>query len=255
MLNVEKPLVSIVMPVYNAEHLVADAIRSVQAQTMGDWELFVIDDCSQDRTLEIAAEISKDDHRIHIEQNEKNACVAQSRNKGLSMCRGKYIAFLDSDDIWHPNKLETQISCLEKNNADLVYTSYAIVDQEGKQRCRDYIVPETVSYEQLLKENVIGCSTVLLRHACVEENRFDVTIFHEDYALWLKLLRSGCRAVGVPEVLVDYYYHTDSKAGNKWTAAKYRWNIYRRYLKLSLWESVRYFCQYAVSGLRKYRSV
>ena len=255
MFNVEKPLVSIVMPVYNAEHLIAAAIRSVQAQTVQDWELLVIDGCSQDKTADIVARISRGDARIRLAWNEKHSSVAQSRNKGLSMCQGKYVAFLDSDDVWYPDKLEKQIACLEENDADLVYSSYAIVDHAGKQQCRNYIVPRTVSYEQLLQENVIGCSTVLLRRHCVEENRFDESIFHEDYALWLKLLHSGCKAVGVTEVLVDYFYHTDSKAGNKWNAAKHRWEIYHRYLKLPLRDSLRYFCQYAASGLRKYRSV
>lgn len=255
MLNVEKPLVSIVMPAYNAERLVAAAIRSVQAQTIQNWELLVIDGCSRDGTADVVARISKGDSRIRLAWNEVHSSVAQSRNKGLSMCRGKYVAFLDSDDVWYPDKLEKQIACLEENNADLVYSSYAIVDHAGKQQCRNYIVPMTVSYEQLLEENVIGCSTVLLRRDCVEEIRFDESIFHEDYVLWLKLLRSGCKAVGVTEVLVDYFFHTDSKAGNKWNAAKHRWDIYHRHLKLPLWNSVRYFIQYAAHGLRKYKRV
>ena len=255
MLIMEKPLVSIIMPAYNAEQLITSAIRSVQAQTVHDWELLVIDDCSKDKPAEIVAQIAQEDPRILLYHNEENTCVAKSRNKGLSRCRGDYIAFLDSDDVWHPDKLEKQIRCMKKNGADLVYTSYAIVDCTGDQQCRNYVVPMTVSYEHLLKENVIGCSTVLLNRACTENIWFEESIFHEDYVLWLKLLRSGCKAVGVTDVLVDYFYHVDSKAGNKWNAAKHRWDIYHRYLKLPLWDSVWYFSQYAVSGLRKYRRV
>lgn len=255
MLSMEKPLVSIIMPAYNAEQVIASAIRSVQAQTIREWELLVIDDCSQDKTAEIVAQIAKDDSRILLYSNEKNLRVAKSRNKGLSRCRGKYIAFLDSDDKWQPDKLEKQIECMEKTGADLVYTSYSIVNQAGDRQCRNYVVPATVSYEHLLKENIIGCSTVLLNSACAENIWFEESVFHEDYALWLKLLRSGCKAVGVTDVLVEYFYHLDSKAGNKWNAAKHRWDIYHRYLKLPLWSCVWYFLQYVIGGLRKYRKV
>ena len=141
-MEIKKPLVSIVMAAYNADHIIAAAIRSVQAQTVSDWELLVLDDSSKDRTVETVAEIAKADCRIRLYTNDVNSGVAVTRNKGLSLCRGSYITFLDSDDIWYPEKLQIQMEKLQHTGADICYTSYAIVDKAGNAICRDYIVPE-----------------------------------------------------------------------------------------------------------------
>lgn len=249
------PLVSIIMPAYNAGRLITVAISSVQSQTISDWELLVIDDCSKDKTLETAQTIAKEDCRIHVYSNEVNSGVAKTRNKGLDLCRGKYIAFLDSDDTWHPEKLQVQLNKLQQSGADISYTSYAIVNSTGQKQCPDFLVPETVSFDAMLRENVIGCSTVMLTVEIGKRYKFESSFYHEDYVLWLQLLQSGYRAVGVPEVMVDYFYHGDSKAGNKRNAARERWNIYRRFLQLSLVKSSWYFAHYVLAGIRKYRRV
>lgn len=255
MVCTQKPLVSVVMPAYNAERYIEKAIRSVQGQTWPDWELIVLDDCSSDRTAEITDRLAREDSRIRLYTNGQNLGVAGSRNRGLELCWGDYVAFLDSDDAWRPQKLELQLDCARKTGADLVYTSYAIVDAAGKKQCRDFLVPSTVSFEGLLRENVIGCSTVMLSLPALEGKGFQEDFFHEDYVLWLRLLNSGRKAAGVEQVLVDYFFHGDSKAGNKGRAARKRWNVYRRYLGLSVPKSMWYFGHYALAALRKYARI
>ena len=249
------PCVSIVMPVYNGAHLLEKTVRSVQAQTFGDWELIVINDCSTDGTLELLDRLAGEDTRIRVYTNEHNSGAAKSRNVGLAQCRGAHIAFLDSDDLWHPEKLEKQLACMGETGADIVYTSYSIVDGQGNKRCRDFLVPPSVSFEDMLKENQIGCSTVMLRAEALNGTRFPEDFYHEDYVLWLQLLRSGCKAAGIGQVLTDYFFHEDSRAGNKSNAALERWKIYRKLLRFSPVKSLWYFGHYALAGVRKYRQL
>ena len=253
MIDLDKPHVSIIMPAYNAESTIEKSIKSVQAQTIDSWELLVLDDCSSDKTRDIVIKFAQQDARISLVSNKKNSGVAKTRNLGLGMCKGEYIAFLDSDDQWRPEKLECQLACFERNNVDIVYTSYAIVDDSGKKWCKDFLVPEQVVLKDLLKENVIGCSTVMITKQIGKNHRFKEDFYHEDYVLWLQLLRLGYKAVGIKQVMVDYFFHKDSKAGNKCNAAKERWKIYRKYLRFSLIKSVWYFANYAMAGVRKYR--
>ena len=187
--------------------------------------------------------------------NATNMGVAKSRNRGIDYCRGKYIALLDCDDLWYPNKLELQLECFRRTNADLVYTSYAIVDFDGNKQCDDFTVPPAIDFDGLLKKNVISCSAVMLTKSIVSRFHFPEDFYHEDYALWLQMLQSGCKAVGVTDVLGAYYVHADSKAGNKRKSAIKRWRIYRDYLKFPIWKSLWYFAHYALAGMRKYKKV
>ena len=251
----EKPRVSIVMPAYNAAEVLENTVRSVQAQTFENWELIVVNDCSTDGTLTLLERLAGEDPRIRYFTNEVNSGAARSRNAGLDRCAGTFIAFLDSDDQWHPEKLQKQISRMEETGADIGYTSYAIVDGQGNKRCPDYVVPEYVTFEDMLKQNQIGCSTVMLRAKALGDNRFSVDFYHEDYVLWLQLMRSGCKAVGLTQVLTEYYFHEDSRAGNKGNAAKERWKIYRNFLRFSVVKSLWYFGHYALAGVLKYRQL
>lgn len=220
---------------------------------MDDWELLVIDDGSKDDTRQLVAQLAQQDARIRLLPNEKNMGTARSRNRGMDLCRGSYIAFLDSDDWWHPTKLEKQIALAQRSQADILYTSYAIVDDNGEKRCPDFIVPQTTDYKKMLCRSDIGCSTVMLSNRVAHTARFAENFYHEDYALWLQLLRDGATAAGVSEVLVDYRYHQSSRAADKFGSAKRRWRIYRDFLKMSVLESGWYSARYAVSGVIKYR--
>lgn len=246
------PTVSVIMPAYNAERFIEEAIRSVMAQTVTDWELLVLDDGSTDGTADIVCQIAAEDERIRYLPNEQNMGVARTRNRGFDLCNGKYVALLDSDDVWLPDKLARQIAYLEENKADIVCCSYAIVDMDGNTAKSDYIVPERIDLDCLLKENAIGCSTVMFTGEILEKYRFHVDFFHEDYVLWLQLLRDGYQAIGCKEILAKWRFLENSRSFNKWKSAKNRWLIYRNYLGFPFLSSIRYFASYALAGLRKY---
>lgn len=247
------PLISVIMPAYNASAYIREAVTSVLEQTVTNWELLIIDDCSSDDSFQIAEEYARYDSRIKALRNEQNMGVAKTRNKAIELSRGQYIAFLDSDDAWYPQKLEKQLQLLVTENAELAYCSYKIVGADGKTARPDYIVPERIDYKGLLKENVISCSAMLIRAQAVKKIGFNTDFFHEDYVLGLELLRGGCKAVGCRELLMHWRYIENSRSFNKKKSAQNRWRIYRNYLKLPLISCVYYFAHYAAAGLRKYR--
>lgn len=247
------PLVSVLMPAYNAEKFIEKAIRSVISQTVSDWELLVVDDHSQDKTAQIAAALALEDRRIRLYQNERNLGPACTRNRGLDLCRGQFVALLDCDDVWYPHKLETQLALARNKKADIVYCAYAIVNEDGEKACRDFIVPEHTDLESTLVKSVISCSTALLGRSVIENYRFPVGYYHEDLALWLRLLEDGMKAVGTSQVLAAYRIHSRSRASDKLSVARRRWQIYRSMMGMSVRESAFYFVQYAVAGMAKYQ--
>ena len=240
------------MPAYNCEKYIEAAIRSVIAQTYSAWELFVIDDGSADSTCLIAAEMEQKDPRVKLIRNPVNMGTARTRNRGLDLSTGEYVAFLDSDDMWHPDKLRLQIRNMQLQNADISYTSYAIINNEGKSVKKTYVVPESTSFEDLLKENVIGCSTVVLSGDIARNYRFISDFYHEDYCLWLDILRAGYKAVGCKEALVEWRLIENSRSFNKQNSARKRWKIYREYLGFSRIKSTGLLFRYFMNGIRKY---
>lgn len=247
------PMVSVVMPAYHAETTIGDAVSSVLKQTVMDLELIVIDDCSRDNTLAILRQMAREDSRIRVVAGEKNMGVASVRNRAIDLCEGEYIALLDSDDVWHPEKLEKQLQRMKETGADICYTSYALVDDDLRSIRPDYIVPEQVDYPNLLRENVIGCSTVLIRADVLKNHKFRTDFYHEDYILWLELLRAGFRAVGQTEVLTYWRYRENSRSFNKWKSMGNRWRIYRKYLGMSVAESSGVMMHYIYHGIMKYK--
>ena len=248
----ETPLVSVVMPAYNAAAFIEEAIDSVVNQTVQNWELIVIDDCSKDDSYQMALNCAEADSRIAVLRNEQNMGVSETRNRGIDRATGKYIAFLDSDDRWHPEKLEKQIAIMESTRAGISYCAYAIIDEEGNKCRKDYLIPESVSLNDLLKENCIQCSAMLIRAEIVKEIRFNTEYYHEDYILGLDILKAGYRAVGCAEVLLDWRYMENTRSFNKKRSAQNRWKIYRDYLKMPLIQCMYVFVCYALAGLRKY---
>lgn len=244
--------VSVILPVYNAAAYIEQAIRSVMAQTYTAWELLVIDDGSTDETVAVVERLAAEDDRVRLIRNEHNCGVAVTRNRGLDMSTGDYVAFLDSDDVWHPDKLAVQVQKAESEQAGLVYTAYAITDADGHPCKKPYTVPARIDLKDLLAENVIGCSTVLLSAEVARKYRFVTNFFHEDYCLWLDILRDGYTAVGCTEILTDWRLIMNSRSFNKKKAACNRWRIYRHHLHFSVGKSVRYFLSYAWHGMMKY---
>lgn len=249
----DTPIVSVIMPAYNAERYIEEAIRSVQAQTMEKWELVVVDDRSTDGTAGLIRNLADQDSRIRPIFSQINRGAAGSRNLALDMCQGQYVAFLDADDLWYPQKLEKQLEKAANTGADIIYCSYALFDGSGKKCHADFIVEEQTTLERMLVRSVMSCSTVLLRASVIRANRFPTNLYHEDYAFWLDLLRSGFTAVGVTEVLASYRVVNGSRSFNKLKSARNRWRVYRDYLKLPLIPSVKAMTGYAINGLKKYR--
>lgn len=247
------PTVSVIMPAYNAERFIKETINSVIAQTYTDWELLVIDDFSTDSTCEIVDTFVASDERIHLIKNDKNLGVAETRNKGFDLCRGRYVALLDSDDMWLSNKLERQVELAEETGADIVYCSYKMIGEQNQVVCDDFIVAESVDFESCLVKSEISCSTVILSRAIIEKYRFEKDFYHEDLVLWLQILRDGYIARGVVDVLASYRLLDRSRSSKKTRSALNRWRVYRKYLKLSLPKSIKCILKYAFLGVKKYQ--
>ncbi len=248
----KKPIVSIIMPVYNTEQFISAAIESVLEQTFKDWELIVVDDCSTDDSTAIALAFADKDERVKVYINKTNQGVATSRNRGVAASRGEWIAFLDCDDVWRKEKLEKQLALAEKSGADLIYSSYSLFKSSAEtNKVRNYIVPSAVTYKSMLKEIYICCSTVLVRRDALAGHCFSPDIQHEDYALWLELLKSGVRSAGCKEVLVDWRITPDSRSANKINAARNRWYIFRKVEKLPLHTALGSLGVYVFRGILK----
>lgn len=250
-----KPLISIIMPAYHAEPFIEETIESVLAQSVTDWELLVIDDGSQDNTRQIVSDFAKKDARIRLVINETNMGVARTRNRGLDMVQGQYVALLDSDDYWKPQLLEKMLARAEETKADIIYCSYELVDEQGKKVCNDFLVPEETTFQESIVRSVITCSTVLITGELAKNHRFPTNVYHEDTALWFQILRDGGIARGVPEVLAAYRQRANSRSAGKLTSAVRRWAIYRKHLKMPLGQSVKAMFLYGYYGVIKYRRV
>ena len=249
---IKHPLVSVVMPAYNAEKYIGEAIRSVRSQTYTNWILLVIDDCSTDHTVDIVQGFVNTDDRIRLFRNDRNLGAAKTRNRGLDLSEGEWVALLDSDDVWHSDKLEKQLAAALDSGSEIIYCSYSLISRDG-QRISDYIVPEQTSYDDMLKESVFSCSTTLLAKSVVDDNRFSPDYYHEDLAYWLQLLKKGYSASACCEPLADYRIVEGSRSHCKAQSAKNRWEVYRKVEKLPLIKSISVFLSYAVRGLRKYK--
>ena len=249
------PLVSVIMPAYNAAPFIKEAISSVIAQTVTDWELLVIDDGSSDNTREIAAGFAQIDPRIQLVINEQNMGVAKTRNRGMDLCRGQYVALLDSDDYWRPQMLEKMLAREEETGADMIYCSYELVDEQGEKLCNDFVVPLTTFFEDSIVRNVISCSTVLMKREFTEKYHFPTNMYHEDIALWFSALRDGCMACGVPEVLAAYRQRANSRSAGKLTSARRRWAIYRKHLAMPIHQCIWAMARYGYYGVIKYKRI
>lgn len=243
-------LVSIIMAAYNAEKTLDVAVKSVLSQTYENWELLIIDDCSKDTTLSIAQ--SYTDPRIRVLRNMKNSGVSITRKKGMEEAYGEWIAVLDSDDKWTPEKLEKQITHATNTGAELVFTGSAFMDGEGRDMEWQLHVPEKLTYRKLLKQNLVSNSSVLVKSNLYRKYYAIGDNMHEDFAIWLEITKSGKVAYGIDEPLLVYRVSNTSKSSNKLKAARMNWNTYR-YVGLNPIQASYYMCWYTAKGLLKYR--
>lgn len=242
-------LISIVMPAYNAAQYIEQSIESVLKQSYTNWELIIVDDCSVDDTYKIVDKLCLNEERIKLFRMNENSGVAMARNFAISMSRGKYIAFLDSDDLWLPDKLEKQLNLMQEKKAVISYTAYR---QFSMEKVGNLVsVPEQVTYKQLLKGNVIGCLTVMLDKERLGNLQMKKAR-HEDYILWLDILKQGNIAYGLQEDLARYRKSETSLTSNKKRSALWTWQVYRQHQELSFFASIYYFIFYVCKGLLKH---
>lgn len=221
-------LVSVIMPAYNASKTIEQAIHSVLEQTVSEFELIVIDDCSTDDTAEKIKALSQNDERIIVLTNDKNSGVAYSRNYGVSVAKGEWIAFLDSDDMWRKDKLEKQLELVNTNQqAVITYTASSFVDWEGKPY--NYIMPvdAIVDYKTLLRKNLLSCSSVMVKRDIMKNYKMPSDNMSEDYAVWLMILKDVGIAYGVNEPLLIYRLSKNSKSSSRIKAFRMHFNAYR----------------------------
>jgi teichuronic acid biosynthesis glycosyltransferase TuaG len=214
-LTYQQGLVSIVTPVYKAARYIEETIRSVQAQTYKDWELLLIDDCSPDNSGEIIERLAQADARIRYHRLEQNSGAAVARNTAIGMARGEYLAFLDSDDLWEPEKLSRQTRFMQEKGCAFSYTRIRMTDAEGNTLKDDIHVPEKISYQGLLRQTVIATSTVMLNRTKLPDFRMPLRRGGQDYATWLQILRETGYAYGLNETLTVYRTSSDSLSSNK----------------------------------------
>lgn len=244
------PLVSIVMPSHNSDKTISAAITSIVAQDYQHWELLITDDKSSDNTIAILKGFEARDPRINVLFNDENLGAGFSRNQSIRRARGKYIAFLDSDDLWKPDKLKIQVSFMEKNNYVFTFTSYQMFSNEGDGKVVN--APSSITYDKLLYGNVIGCLTVMYNAEVLGRQEMPLIRKRQDMGLWLALLTKCDKAYGLPDVLAKY--RTDSgMTQNKLHVAKYQWEFYRTVVQLNLLRSSWYFFWYALNGFLKHR--
>ena len=222
------PLVSVVMPAYNASKTIESAVASVLNQTFDDFELIIINDCSNDDTEKKIEMLLQSDKRIRYIKNQNNSGVAYSRNHGVSVACGKWIAFLDSDDMWRKDKLEKQLQLVNDNsNALITYTASAFMDWEGNGY--NYIMPvsDKIDYKGLLRKNLLSCSSVMVKKELIEKYKMPSDDMSEDYAVWLMILREVDYAYGINEPLLIYRLSKNSKSSSRIKAFKMHFNAYR----------------------------
>lgn len=245
-------LVSIIVPVYNSEKFLEEAIKSILEQTYKNWELILINDASTDESINIIKKFAKEDKRITYIELEKNSGTAVARNKGIEKATGKYIAFLDSDDWWEKEKLYKQVDFMKQNNCGFSFTAFQYAIKDGREKGTKVFVPQKLNYKQALKNTLISTITVMFDMDIINKDLIYMTnVKSEDTATWWKILKKGYTAYGINEILSYYRRHKNSKSSNKLVAIKQAWELYRKVEKMNLFSSMYYFCFYAVNAVKR----
>lgn len=247
------PRVSVVMPVYNAAAFLGSSIGSVQAQGWADWELLAVDDGSTDGSAGILDDLAAADPRIRALSTGGNQGAGVARNLGMDQARGRFVAFLDADDQWHPDKLSRQLAAMAA--AELPFSCTAYLRRDLAQNSETLVgVPPRASRQQLLKTNTVACSTAVFDRAHFAERRMSTRRRRQDFLFWLDLLQDTPAVLGLPQVLMTYHQHSQSLSAAKGRAALDTWAMYRQGVGLSPLAAAWYFGNYALRGLMRHRA-
>nr|WP_282451056.1 glycosyltransferase family 2 protein [Marinobacter bryozoorum] len=238
------------MPAFNAARSIREAVESVRRQTLSSWELVIVDDGSSDDTAGIVKSLAAVDARIRLlTMDRPSGGPAAPRNLALKTVSGRFVAFLDADDIWLPEKLEVQARIMSEQGATISCTGYYAFSDD--RRLGTLVPPGSISYRDLLRANSAGCLTVMLDRGSIGDIAFP-DCGHEDYALWLELVRAGHQIVGIPDILAGYRVSAMSVSGRKWNNLRYFWHIYRYRERFGPVASAAFCVRYALGALRKY---
>lgn len=247
-------LISIIVPVYNAERFIEETLACVTAQSYPQWELLLVEDGSSDRTVSIIEEYIKlnGEKRIRLIRQPENLGAARARNRGLEEAAGRYIAYLDADDLWVPEKLERELAFMSEKNAAFAFTGYEFVDENGRGTGKVVRVPETLTYRQALKNTTIFTTTVMFDTEKIDKTLLEMPIIKsEDTALWWKVLKNGYIACGLDENLAKYRRAGKTLSSNKLEAIRRIWNLYRKAEGMGVLNSAWHFCFWAVRAVKR----
>ena len=240
------------MPCYNAERYIAQSIESVLAQTYRNWELLITDDGSTDRSVDIISRYSKHDDRINVLVPDGHSGIAVTRNLSISRAKGRFVAFLDSDDIWKSDKLEKQVNFMLENNVAFTYSCYEVIDAQGKLKKKIVKDAGVMSYKKYLRNTIICCGTVVVDRDKTGHFATPIIKTSEDMSLWLSIMKRGFDAYPVPGPLHRYRNTPGSASSNKFKAACDVWRVYRKIEKLSWIESMINFVCYSFNAVKKH---
>ena len=231
-------LVSIITPTYNCGRFIGETIESVQQQTYTNWEMIIVDDCSTDDTKSVVEKYLQQDKRIKYHCLAENSGAAVARTKAMELATGQYMAFLDSDDLWMPDKLEKQVDFMKKNNYAFSSTSYQHMTEDGAMLPKVLKAIPKTDYNRLLLDCPVGNSTVM--YDVSKMGKFEVPNIRKrnDDALWLAMLKKERYICGLQDILMKYRVRNNSISSNKWSLIKYTWQLYRDIEKLSVFISV-----------------
>lgn len=244
-------LVSIIMPNYNGGNYLKETIASVISQSYQNWELIIADDCSADNSLEIIEQFN--DERIRVIRSQENCGAAVSRNKAIAEANGRWIAFLDSDDLWDKDKLSLQLKFMNDQKCAFSFTHYFFDRNDGI--LKEFAPSkDRYDYKAILKHCYIACPTVIYDSSVLGKVYMPVdAVKREDFGCWLKILRQDVQAYCLHKCLTTVRIHTDSVSYDKTKMIKYQWNVYRRVENLSIVRSLYYMTHWAIKGVLKYR--
>ncbi|HHD2717043.1 TPA: glycosyltransferase family 2 protein [Clostridium perfringens] len=245
--------VSVITPAFNCEKHIRDTIKSVQAQTYVNWEMIIVDDCSSDSTCKIIEEISNEDSRIKLYKLKNNSGAAKARNKALELANGRFIAYLDADDIWLNKKLEKQVEFMLKNNYGFTCVSYEVIGNDGELKGKTVKMLKSVNYKEFLTNNLLQTVGIMIDTEIVNKKLLVMPDMRrrQDAATWLQILKAGYKCYGISQILAQYRRAQNSLSSNKVKAAKGVWYLYRKVEKLSLIFSCYCFCRYAILAVWK----
>lgn len=247
-------LISIIVPVYNAENFIVETMDSVLVQTYHNWELLLVEDCSSDNTVTLIQQYMEKtgDPRIRLIRQPSNMGAARARNRGLREANGRYISYLDADDLWEPEKLEKELAFMKEKDAVFAFTGYEFADETGKGMGKVVHVPEKLTYKQALSNTTIFTTTVMFDLEKLPREQLEMPVMKsEDTALWFRVLRSGVTAYGLDENLVKYRRAGKSLSSNKLEAIRRIWNLYRRAEGMNIVSSAWHFCFWALRAVKR----